>query len=149
MAGCAVWTRKFLGGLLLIFLLGCGIVAWRERTSLLSWFYIRNLARASDTNRPRWVGRVANLGEAALPGLFDCLTQPDGHVCANVCAALEYMTHTWGHGDARTAELALRLRASSRVSVRRGRSKSSIWPPAGLASLGARRTTCCPPLGIS
>jgi hypothetical protein len=109
MAGCAVWSRKFLGGLLLVFLLGCGIVAWRERITLLSWFYIRNLVRASETSQSRWVGRVANLGEAAFPGLFDGLTQPDAHICANVCAALGQMTHTWGRGDARTADLALRL----------------------------------------
>lgn len=109
MAGCAVWSRKFLGALLIVFLLGSGIVAWRERVTLLSWFYIRNLVRASDGNRPRWVGRVANLGEAALPGLFDCLTRPEAPVCANVRAALAHMTHLWGHGHARTADLALRL----------------------------------------
>ncbi|MGH7170722.1 MAG: HEAT repeat domain-containing protein [Gemmataceae bacterium] len=109
MAGCAVWSRKFLGGLLMVFLLGCGIVAWRERVTLLSWFYIRGLARASDTNRPRWVGRVANLGEAAFPGLFDCLTQSDARICANARAVLVRLTHTWGNGDARTADLALRL----------------------------------------
>ncbi|HTU19851.1 MAG TPA: HEAT repeat domain-containing protein [Gemmataceae bacterium] len=109
MAGCAVWSRRFLGGLLILFLLAGGIVAWRERMTLLSWFYVRNLARASETNRPRWVNRAAKLGEAALPGLFDCLTQPDARVCANACAALAYMTHAWGNGDPRTADLALRL----------------------------------------
>ena len=117
MAGCGIWSRKFLGGLLIVILLGCGIVAWRERITLLSWFYIRNLARTSDTNRTRWVGRVANLGDAALPGLFDCLTQPSAPVCANACAALGYMTQTWGNGDPRTADLALRLsREFSRFS---------------------------------
>jgi hypothetical protein len=109
MAGCVVWSRRFLGALLIVFLLGGGIVAWRERITLLSWFYVRNLARASDANRPRWVGRVAKLGDAALPGLFDCLAQPDAHVCANACAALMHMTRAWGRGDARTADLALRL----------------------------------------
>jgi hypothetical protein len=109
MAGCAVWSRKFLAGLLLVFLLGCGIVAWRERVTLLSWFYIRNLAHASDASRSRWMGRVANLGEMALPGLFDCLTQSDARVCANARAALEQMTHSWGNSHARTADLALRL----------------------------------------
>jgi hypothetical protein len=108
MAGRAVWSRKFLVGLTMVFLLGCGIVAWRERASLLSWFYIRNLARASESNRERWVGRVANLGEAALPGLFDCLSRPDASVCANARAALDRMTQSWG-GDARTTELTLRL----------------------------------------
>jgi HEAT repeat protein len=109
MAGCAVWSRKFLTALLLMFLLGCGIVAWRERAALLSWFYVHNLAHASENGRQRWVGRVANLGETALPGLFDCLTQSDALVCANARAALELMAHSWGNSDSRTADLALRL----------------------------------------
>jgi hypothetical protein len=109
MAGCAVWSRKFLTALLLVLLLGCGIVAWRERAALLSWFYVHNLSHASESSRQRWVGRVANLGEMALPGLFDCLTQTDALVCANARAALELMTRTWGSDDARIADLALRL----------------------------------------
>ena len=68
--------------------------------SLLSWFYVRNLTQASESNRQRWVGRVANLGEIALPRLFDCLTQTDARVCSNARAALEQMTHSWGEGGA-------------------------------------------------
>ena len=109
MAGCAVWSRKVLTLLLLVFLLGCGIVAWRERTSILSWFYIHNLAHATENNRQRWVGRVANLGETALPGLFDCLTKSDALVCGNARAALEQMTRSWENNESRTADLALRL----------------------------------------
>ncbi len=109
MAGCAVWSRKFLTVLILVLLVGCGIVAWRERAALLSWFYIHNLARASESTRQRWVGRVANLGETALPGLLGCLAQTDALVCANARAALEMMTRTWGAGDSRTADLTLRL----------------------------------------
>jgi hypothetical protein len=109
MAGCTVWSRKFLTALLFVILLGCGIVGWRERATLLSWFYIRNLARSSEASRQRWVGRVANLGETALPGLFDCLTQSDSRVCTNARAALQHMTHLWGNDHARTADLALRI----------------------------------------
>jgi hypothetical protein len=109
MPGSAVWSRKFFTALLLVVLLGCGIVGWRERATLLTWFYVHNLTHASDANRQRWVGRVANLGETALPGLFDCLTQSDDNVCANARAALQQMTHLWGNDDARTADLALRL----------------------------------------
>lgn len=117
MAGCAVWSRKSLAALLLVFLFGCGLVAWRERAALLSWFYVHNLAHSSESSRQRWVGRVANLGETALPGLLDCLRQNDALVCTNARAALELMTQTWGSGDARTADLALRLaRAFERFS---------------------------------
>jgi hypothetical protein len=117
MAGCAFWSRRFLTVLLLVFLLGCGIVGWRERAGLLSWFYIRNLAHASESSRQRWVGRVANLGETALPGLFDCLTESEAPVCGNARAALQHMTHLWGNDNARTADLAHRLsREFSRFS---------------------------------
>src|SRR5579871_5707322 len=118
MAGCAVWSRKVLSLLLLVFLLGSGIVAWRERATLLSWFYVHNLAHATENSRQRWVGRVANLGETALPGLFECLTNPDALVCANARAALELMTRSWSNNEARTADLALRLaREFSRFSA--------------------------------
>jgi hypothetical protein len=95
--------------LLLVILLGCGIVAWRERATLLSWFYVYNLAHATENTRQRWVGRVANLGETALPGLFDCLAKPEPLACANARAALELMTRSWDGNEARTADLALRL----------------------------------------
>jgi hypothetical protein len=109
MAGRGGWGRKFLGGLTLVLVLGCGVVAWRERSTLMSWYYVRSLARASDGDRERWAERVANLGETALPGLFNCLAQSDPNVCANARAALERMTHAWGVGDPRSVELALRL----------------------------------------
>jgi hypothetical protein len=109
MAGCAVWSRRLFTALLLLFLLGGGIVAWCERASLLSWFYVYNLAHASENGRQRWVRRVANLGERALPGLFACLAQRDALVCANARAALEQMTDTWDCDDPRTADLVLRL----------------------------------------
>ncbi|MHB8736820.1 MAG: HEAT repeat domain-containing protein [Terriglobales bacterium] len=109
MAGRGVWSRKLLGGLMLVFLLGCAGVAWRERSTLLSWFYIHNLTRAPQDNRERWVSRVAKLGEAAIPGLFDCLGQSDSRVCHNARAALERMTQEWGSDPAPTVDLALRL----------------------------------------
>jgi hypothetical protein len=109
MAGCAVWSRRFLALVLLVFVMGCGIVTWRERATLLSWFYIHNLAHATENTRQRWVGRVANLGETGLPGLFDCLEKSDALVCANARAALELMTRSWADNEARTADLALRL----------------------------------------
>jgi hypothetical protein len=109
MTGRGIGGRKFLGGLVLVFVLGCAGVAWMERASLLSWFYLRCLARAAEADRAGWVERVANLGEAVLPGLLDCLTQSDAQVCGNARAALERLTQGWGHGDPRTRELALKL----------------------------------------
>lgn len=109
MAGCVVWSRKFFASVFLIFLIGCGIVVWRERDPLLCWFYVHHLAHASEESRGTWVERVANLGETALPDLFDCLAQSDSIVCANAGAALEIMTHRWGNDGNRIADLALRF----------------------------------------
>jgi hypothetical protein len=109
MAGRGFWGGKFLGGLVLVFVFGCAGVAWMERANLLSWFYVRALARAAENDRAGWVERVATLGETALPGLLDCLTQCEAQVCANARAALERLTQWWGGGDPRTRELALKL----------------------------------------
>jgi len=109
MAGRGIGGRKFLGALMLVFVLGCAGVAWMERTTLLTWFYIRSLARADESDRAGWVERVANLGETALPGLLDCLTQSDAQVCGNARSVLERLTQSWGGGDPRTRELALKL----------------------------------------
>ncbi len=109
MAGRGVWNGKFLGALMLVFVLGFAGVAWMERSTLLSWVCIHCLMQASPDNRDRWVERVANLGEPAVPALIDCLTQPDAQVCGNARVALNRLTHSWGGADPRSAELALRL----------------------------------------
>jgi hypothetical protein len=109
MAGYGFRGQKYLGGALLVALLGGAGVAWVERGALLAWFYVRGLARAEESDRARWVERVAGLGEAAIPGLLDCLAQPDPGVCRNARAAL---CHIAGHrhaGDTRAVDLALRL----------------------------------------
>jgi hypothetical protein len=151
MPGCTVWPRRFLGILLLVFLLGGGVVAWRERSSLLSWFYIYNLSRASEAKRPRWVGRVANLGETALPGLFDCLAQSDAPVCANAGAALEQMARTWGLGDARSAEMMSRLaRAFARFSPagqKQALDLAIAWFRQPAAQLDGLASACAPLIG--
>ncbi len=109
MAGRGIGGRKFLGALTLVFVLGCAGVAWMERATLLSWFYIRGLTRAAESDRAGWVERVANLGETALPGLLDCLTQSDAQVCGNARAAVERMSQSWCSDYDRYADLALLL----------------------------------------
>jgi hypothetical protein len=109
MAGYGIRGKKYLGGVLLVVLLGGAGVAWVERGTLLAWFYVRGLARAGEGERDRWVGRVAGLGEAAIPGLLDCLAQPDPGVCRNAREALCHLAGPWGDGDNRAVDLALRL----------------------------------------
>jgi hypothetical protein len=93
-------------------------LAWLERAQLLAWFYLHQLAHASDADQAAWVERVAGLGEEAVPGLLDCLRRPDDRACANSRAALERLAEFWGADDPHTAELAQRLaREFGRLSV--------------------------------
>ncbi|MGH7225905.1 MAG: hypothetical protein ACRELF_22020, partial [Gemmataceae bacterium] len=71
MAGCAGWFGKIFRLLVFVVLVGGGIVAWHEHATLLSRFYVSNLVRASESNRQRWLARVAKLGETAVPELID------------------------------------------------------------------------------
>jgi hypothetical protein len=117
MAGSGLRSRRVLGGLALVLLLGGAGAAWQERSTLLAWYYVRGLTRAGDAERARWAERVAGLGEAAAPGLLDALQDPDPLVCRNAAAGLDGLSGAWGPGDARTADLALQAsRAFSRLS---------------------------------
>jgi hypothetical protein len=80
-----------------------------ERSTLLSWYYLRGLTQASEADRDGWVERVASLGELAVPGLLDCLSQSDPRICDNARAALERLTYSRGGNDPLTLDLALRL----------------------------------------
>ena len=103
------WFNKKLVGAaaVLLLLVLCG-VAWLERTPILSWYYVRNLAKADDNNRAAWVERVAGLGEDVVPPLLSCLKDADPTVCRNARAALTRLSQQWGLGDSRTVALAMR-----------------------------------------
>jgi hypothetical protein len=117
MAGNGLRSKRVLGGLTLVLLLGGAGVVWRERSALLAWYYVRGLTRATDGERVRWAERVAGLGEDAAPGLLDALQDPSFLVCRNAAAGLDRLSGAWGPDDARTADLALQAsRAFARLS---------------------------------
>lgn len=91
-----------------VLLLLVGGVAFVERTALLSWYYVRHLAKADETSQAAWVERVAGLGEDAVPDLLACLTNADPAVCRNARAALARLARQWSVGDSRTVALAMR-----------------------------------------
>jgi hypothetical protein len=105
----AVGGRKFLLGGLLAVLLAAGGVVWWQRTPLLAWYYVRGLARAAEGERDTWIERVAQLDDAALPGLLACLRRDDAQGCANARLALAHLAARWGTDDPRRAALADRL----------------------------------------
>jgi hypothetical protein len=100
--------KKWLAALLsLVVLAG---VAWLNRTPLLSWYYLRQLAAVTAADREAWAERVAGLGDAVLPALLDGLTRTEGQACANAEAALSCLARGWGAADPRTASLVEELR---------------------------------------
>ena len=70
--------RLILGGLLLLVALAAG-VAWVERVPLLSWYYLRGLARADDKDVSFWQQRLVALDVTGLRGLINCLRHNDPH----------------------------------------------------------------------
>ena len=88
----------------------CGGIAWWQRTSLLAWYYVRQLAAADDTERDTWARRVADLDTAAVRRLLTLLTDGDEQVCTNVEAALAALIDRWGAEDARSAALVDEMR---------------------------------------
>jgi hypothetical protein len=91
---------------LVVVLVVVAAVLWWQRTPLLSWYYLRGLAQATDQDRALWVERVAGLGTDATPGLLGHLKRDDARVCANAEAVLAALARAWGPHDARTAALA-------------------------------------------
>jgi len=102
------WLNRKVLAVAALLLALVGGLAWVERTALLSWFYVRGLARADEGSRAAWVERVAGVGEAAVPDLLARLGDADPAVCGNVRAALSRLSRGWGLGDARTVALAMR-----------------------------------------
>jgi len=109
MSHAKAWNKRwyFLVGLVVLMVVGGA--AWMERTPLLSWIYVRGLARADEGNQAVWVERVAGLDGAAMPGLVELLNQDDARVCGNAQAALSVLSNRWNADDPRRQELARRL----------------------------------------
>lgn len=101
---------RYVLGLVFLVLLGLGVVVWLERTTLLAWFQVRMLAQANEANREDRAARVAGLGEAAVPGLLECLHRDQVTVCQNARAGLAALVHPDGHfSESQAADLLARL----------------------------------------
>jgi hypothetical protein len=93
----------------LALLLGGAAIAWTERSALLSWLFVRGLARANDGNRDRWVERVAGLGDEVVPELLGLLGDNRPSACANAGAALTRLTSEGSSAEPRRFALAGRF----------------------------------------
>lgn len=84
--------------------------AWLMQDRWLAWYYLRELAKAGDTDRDGWAERVAGLDSAAVPGLLELL-RGDARACENARAALARLTERWPADDPRWADMADRVTA--------------------------------------
>jgi hypothetical protein len=82
---------------------------WWQRTPLLTWYHLNNLANATDADRQTYLDAVVALDAAAVPGLMEMLHRDDARVCANAEAALSALLRHWGPGDARTQDVLARV----------------------------------------
>ncbi len=81
-------------------------IAWSQRLPVLRWYYLRELAAATEDSRASWVERAISLDTAVAPGLLNFLQDRDPTVCNNAEQALAALVKRWGAEDARTVWLA-------------------------------------------
>ncbi|MBL8795724.1 MAG: HEAT repeat domain-containing protein [Planctomycetia bacterium] len=96
---------KWTFGAASILLLGGLATCWLCHESVLAWYYVQRLNSAGAADRAAWTDQVAALGEAAVPRLQACLSQPDCQICESAQAALMALAERWPVDDARRAAL--------------------------------------------
>src|SRR5437764_1054427 len=97
--------------LALIVVAGLAGVAYWQREPALAWYHVRQLSLAYPDSCEVYAKRVAELEEAALPGVLSELQNEDAIVCANMQYALMLILKKWGAADARSPALVDRLQA--------------------------------------
>ena len=70
---------------IMLLLAGLG---WSQRTPVLTWYLLRELANIDEDNRAAWVDRAASLDWATVPGLLDRLNTKNPTIANNIEAAL-------------------------------------------------------------
>jgi len=123
---------RYVLGLVILVLLGLGVLAWLERATLLAWFHVRMLVTASDENREARAARVAQLGDAAVPGLLDYLQREEPAVCFNARTGLTALVRqSGGLSETRTTDLVTGMSREfahfSRVGQRQSLEMVADW----------------------
>jgi hypothetical protein len=84
-------TRKWrmVSGFLGVAVAVAAAVGWFQGSTILGWYYVRNLVQARDAaGVEQWQARVHGLGRAGLPPLLAGLRQSDPQACGNIGRAL-------------------------------------------------------------
>lgn len=103
------FLRNNRAGTILCLLAAAAAGAWWGHDSILAWYYVQGLSRATDDEREAWVERVVGADSAAVPGLVRCLECQDSQVCRNSQAALVRLWALWPADDFRRSDFLTRL----------------------------------------
>ena len=95
-------------GLLAVAILAA-VGGWFARDTIIGWYYLERLSRASEQDRGDWAECVARLDSAALPGLVRRFSDQDARGCANSQAGVAAVLARWPAEDPRRARLAVQL----------------------------------------
>lgn len=101
--------KRFVGGVFLLLVLACAGGLWLERQPILTWYYLRGLTQANESDRELWAERVAGQGDPAVSGLLDCLARDDDRICDNARLALSRLCGSLPQDDPRWSTLTERL----------------------------------------
>jgi hypothetical protein len=104
------WQRKKTS---LVIVLGLVLVSagsiWMMRDSILSWYYLRGLAKAEHGEQAVWVSRLIGLNSAAVPSLIKGLEEDDLSSCTRFGEALDGLARHWGFDNPQAHDLAVRM----------------------------------------
>ncbi len=106
----SLFQKKKTWAALLLIAISAG-VAWWQHGPILAWYYVHQLAGASEAERDNWGKKVAALDQAAVPRLLDGLRDADPGVCANMQCPLHRIAKSWGVNDPRLQDLLERMHA--------------------------------------
>src|SRR5450755_4448144 len=101
-------NKKSVTGLVVVLILIGGGLTWIQRGPILSWYYLRQLAKADDGEQAVWVNRVVGIGEHAVPDILKGFEEDNARACLRYSAVLNGLANHWGFEDPRTHDLAQR-----------------------------------------
>ncbi len=133
-------TRKTIW-ITLVMVISLGGVVWWQQSSILAWYYVRQLTTAYPENCEACAKHVASLDEAALPCLLEGLSNEDALVCTNLHIALGLIARKWGVADPRCQQMIERLHQHFDVFSLAGQEKTLQFLTSFLQQEG---TKSCP-----
>ncbi len=105
----AILRSRWLWINLSILLIGAGVWGWCERTRLMAWYHVNQLAKASDDQVGSSLEALAELDDAPIAPLVERLKSNQERVCTRCGWALGKLVFRWGANHPNPAKLAAKL----------------------------------------